>query len=36
MRFGVHEAIHGVGLNPSIMNLGSQTERSLAQALGSL
>lgn len=36
MRFGVHKAIHDVGLYPSIMNLGSQTEQYLVQARGSL
>ena len=28
MRVGEHEAIHGVGLKPSIMNSGAQTNRS--------
>jgi hypothetical protein len=32
MRVGVHEAIHGVGIDPSTMNSGAQTVPGFLQA----
>ena len=36
MRVGVHEAIHGVGLDPSTMNAGAQTAVALCGAIVNL
>jgi hypothetical protein len=36
MRVGLHEAIHGTGINPNTMNSGAQTALALFEAVCSL